>query len=370
MPGRMKGRARNTVPQQYDRQPRKAQPKPKNDNAVDFAKLLEHAQHVCQIEPGDENSLPLPVELWLRVAHFGHASALCRSEIVNRAGRQVLLQDDNKHAMWERLCELEFTSMWRSFAPSEPSSRSGTPLLAPQISPLLSSSCTEPATGLDALGATDTGENVDSVLPCPALPQDYTSSLHMVNWKQLYARRFLKQCMWDAARARTRTSSSLGDGQDAASNAGGGRLCAACGERFQPGAASRTECISHPGEFLPRRCTLGRSLEHLSENSTLQQWNRSELSQLQVFVRAAWRSAGGSTGVCHNARNFRGGGHWAKYMGFKGWGSRGHWAEGCGPRPGSKLLRDCIDGKIPCAWSCCGSEELISRGCVVSVHRS
>jgi len=181
----------------------------------------------------------------------------------------------------------------------------------------------------------------------------------------LYARRLLKQRTWAAAKGRTRSLSDTADTQTVSQS---GRICVACGERLAT-TASTSGCVSHPGEFLPRASMPGRSLNHLGEASTLAQWSRSELSQLQVLVKAAWRSVGGSSGVCRNARNYKGGGHWAKYLGFKGWGSRGHWAEGCGPRPGSKLIRDCIDGKIPCSWSCCGSEELISEGCNVGVHR-
>lgn len=357
------GRARNTVPQQYDRQPRKAQPKSKTSPDTDLTHLLSRAQIVAQTGLGDEDSLPLPLELWFRVAHFASPLELCHAEILNRAGRHALLRDQRRLTLWSRLCELDFPSMWSCVSQSETSSCSGTPLQTPLTSPTLTAVSAEPHVELDRAPPGDAGGcSTFWSLPCAAVRD---GSCLVLDWKVLYTRRFLKQRVW-AARARARTSSGISDGQDASAS---GRMCIACGEHFMS-SPSVTQCVSHPGEFLPRQSLPGRTLEHLGEVSTLSQWGRAELNQLQVFVKAAWRSAGGSSGVCRNARNFRGGGHWAKYMGFKGWGSRGHWAEGCGPRPGSRLLRDCIDGKIPCAWSCCGSEELISRGCAVSEHRA
>ena len=172
--------------------------------------------------------------------------------------------------------------------------------------------------------------------PTPETP------LACIDWKMLFARRWQKQLHWEG---RTR----LGSGQ-----AGRTSRCTACGESLREERAPN-ECAVHPGEFLP-----------LNTDA----WSRAEIQQLQSYALAAWRSIGGTSAIRRSARMYRGGGHWAKGLTFKGWGSQGHWAEGLGTRPGSLNLRACIVGHVPCTWSCCGSDELISEGCQTGCHRS
>ena len=158
-----------------------------------------------------------------------------------------------------------------------------------------------------------------------------------IDWKLLFARRLQKQLRWDQGHVRANSR------------------CVACGEALSAEPGASDECAVHMGDFLPL-------------NSAV--WSRAELQQLQSYAMAAWRSIGGTSALRRSARMYRGGGHWAKGLSFKGWGSQGHWAEGLGKRPGSLNLRACILGHVPCAWSCCGSDELISEGCQVAVHRA
>lgn len=141
---------------------------------------------------------------------------------------------------------------------------------------------------------------------CPLLPGQ------QIDWKILLARRWQKQRQW----RRTRE------------------------EKVEK---SEKDFLMHPGDFLPLQPA---------------DWSRAELQQLQGYARAACRSVGTSREAIRGAR---GGGYWAKNLGFKGWGSKNHWAEGLGPRPGPGNLRLCIIGHVPCAWSCCGAQELISE---------
>lgn len=358
-----KGRARNTVPQKWDRKPRKYVP-PENDTSASrvAAKANAAAKAICRAELSSDFEgqrdflLPLPAEVWLRMNMFAGVMELCRAEIVSRTFRLFLLE--HEASLWEPFCKCDFPSMWSSLTGS------GSPYQVPchKSSPYMS-----PISLPSPLQSESTASGyVDSLtLPPATLLQDEESGPAKLEWKLCYARRALKQRAWDAARGRSRTQSSASESSN--SLVGSTRICTFCGERF--GGTEVTECFYHNGEFLPRTAQPGRSLDHLGDVAPAAAWSRPEVAQLQTLVRAAWRSAGGSTGVRNNARNFRGGGHWAKYMGFKGWGSRGHWAEGCGPRPGSSLIRDCIDGKVPCAWTCCGSEELISEGCRAGAHQ-
>jgi len=362
-----KGRARNTVPQQYNKATRKAQ-RPAADSRPTTPQISWTCPAYSSILHGDPETLPLPPELWLRVADFANAWELCRGEEVNRAARQAVL--DGSVAVWESLCQLEFHSMWcsvrQSGSLSNPTSPEkhflSSPLQLPSSPGLMPELILPPAS-----------EDVGDKLLDASGPSSVTPMTVQHDWKRLYARRWLKQLEWDVARGRARSSSDASSASLSTSGQGGNRrICAACGERFTPVGTpdpSSRECLFHHGEFLPRCSLPGRSLDHLDTRSTFSEWSVAELQQLQVLVRAAWRSVGGAAGVALYARNYRGGGHWAKHLGFKGWGSRGHWAEGCGPRPGSHLIRECVNGHIPCAWSCCGAEDLISQGCSAGVHK-
>eukprot|EP00931_Biecheleriopsis_adriatica_P121189 TRINITY_DN96278_c0_g1_i1.p1 TRINITY_DN96278_c0_g1~~TRINITY_DN96278_c0_g1_i1.p1 ORF type:complete len:369 (-),score=47.25 TRINITY_DN96278_c0_g1_i1:13-1119(-) len=364
-----KGRARNTVPQKFDRKHKKFVPsQAETGSAVAAAanaaaKCVYRSRLLSDVDQNHDGTLPLPAELWVRVELFAGALELCRAEALSRASRCLLLEHEG--TLWEPLCHLDFPSMWNSVKKcnSQPSTPVQCPNLlspAPLLSPLsMPSSSPRALEGIPSLPPPKTTASEQEVYPKLATeyPGDHEGGDVSLEWKLCYARRFLKQRAWDAMRGRTRSSSSTSEGSEALPNSS--RLCTSCGERF--GGATSTECRFHPGEFLPTSAS--------DDAAAVPIWSRAELSQLQALVRAAWRAAGGSTGVRRNARNYKGGGHWAKYMGFKGWGSRGHWAEGCGPRPGSSLLRACIDGKVPCSWSCCGSEVLISEGCNQGAHR-
>eukprot|EP00929_Paragymnodinium_shiwhaense_P091895 TRINITY_DN51778_c0_g1_i1.p1 TRINITY_DN51778_c0_g1~~TRINITY_DN51778_c0_g1_i1.p1 ORF type:complete len:387 (+),score=23.40 TRINITY_DN51778_c0_g1_i1:76-1161(+) len=359
----LQGRSRDTVPQKWNRKPKKYVP-PDTDTspAMIAAKANAAAKAICRarlssdVEGKRDIPLPLAGELWLRMKTFAGVKELCRAETVSRTFRLFLIE--HEASLWEPFCKCDFPSMWSSLRGSSSPSQLPCHKTSAYMSPI---SLPSPLQSESAASG-----YVDCfTLPPATLQDDEGSSPAAMEWKLCYARRTLKQRAWDAARGRTRTQSSASESSNAP--VGNARICASCGERF--GGTEVTECLHHLGEFLPRASQPGRSLDHLDDVAPAAAWSRPEVAQLQTLVRAAWRSAGGSTGVRNNARNFRGGGHWAKYMGFKGWGSRGHWAEGCGPRPGSSLVRDCIDGKVPCAWTCCGSEELISEGCQAGAHR-
>jgi len=356
-----KGRARNTVPQQYDRSSKKAARPCKTTPVYEF-------DPTCRVlpsslsSPDDEESLPLPSDVWLRIVTFVSPSELCRTEILNKISKCILFLEEA--CIWESFCHLDFPSMWASVKSHKPDSvppRSND-IVAPYLP---SSRDVDEKLGASTKSTVPVDVVIGENLNLHVLQNSHQTATSSItpDWKLLYIRRCLKQRAWDSTRGRSRSSSEVENTKPTSL----GRVCLACGERLA--SLKDSACISHPGEFLPRTSIPGRSLEHLELSSTSREWSKAELTQLQQLVRAAWRSAGGSSGVCCHARNYRGGGHWAKHMSFKGWGSRGHWAEGCGPRPGSALLRDCIDGKIACSWSCCGSEELISRGCTEGVHR-
>lgn len=365
---RQKGRARDTVPQQFDRKHKKFVP-PKSDTsssavaaaAIAASKAFCRAQLASDGGSGQDEALSVLSEVWLCIVQFAGVSEVCIAETLSKAMRRLLLE--HEASLWEPLCRSAFPSMWNSLKESGTCSTFGTPHRYPcpgKPSPHISPMRLPAPSPLQIIEA---GLGDCSTRPPAESWRDDELGPATHDWKLCYVRRLLKQRAWDAMRGRTRSLSSTSEDSGSTVNS---RVCSCCGERF--GGIDLTECIFHPGDFLPKSATLGRA-SNRNVVSAGSDWSRAELAQLQNLVRAAWRSAGGSTGVRRNARNYRGGGHWAKYMGFKGWGSRGHWAEGCGPRPGPSLLRDCIDGKVPCAWSCCGSEELISEGCRVSSHR-
>ncbi|CAJ1389196.1 unnamed protein product [Effrenium voratum] len=171
------------------------------------------------------------------------------------------------------------------------------------------------------------------------------------DWKMLFARRWQKQRLWD--RRRTFCTAFA--------------RCVLCGELGEEGKDGEASCHSHPGDFLPRADDFATGATAGAPTSG--DWTRAELQQLQTYARAAWRSIGNATIRSAGTARFRGGGYWAKGLGFKGWGSKGHWAEGLGARPGNLNLRLAIDGHVPCAWACCGANELITEGCTKGAHR-
>mmetsp|Transcript_23305 Transcript_23305/g.73785 ORF Transcript_23305/g.73785 Transcript_23305/m.73785 type:complete len:360 (-) Transcript_23305:51-1130(-) len=355
-----KGRARDVVPHREHRTSRRAT-KPPCLPLSGSAVPLQRTTTVSAVPEASEELLPLPLELWLRVARFGGVVELCRCETLGTSVCSAMVR--HAGSLWEALCEAHFPSMSRSVRVSGGGSGGSPAILA--LSAPASPAALPASPGLGPIGGlTD---------DCPSLPEPALQASEgpppIPDWKLLYARRWLRQRQWDLSRGRARSlSDSLGGLVPSA------KACSACGEALSPSAGTFAwECASHPGDFLPRRSVPGRNLMHLdggpASDCAPNAWSRAEVQQLQAFARAAWRSVGGSSGVRSHARNFRGGGHWAKGLGFKGWGSRGHWAEGLGARPRPGRLRDCVDGKVPCAWSCCGSEELISEGCEVGQHR-
>ena len=251
---------------------------------------------------------PFPSDLWSRMMPYLGFADLCNCE---KAARLVWSSLAKQNDLWQLLCQRHFPAMCQSVV-DNPTSCSF--LLSPW---------------LQAANASDASE---------------TTTLARIDWKMLFARRWQKQLSWDHGRARAPPHGQAGRAR-----------CAACGETFRNDGRTSDECAVHLGEFLPLNAA---------------GWSRAELQQLQAYALAAWRSIGGTSAVRRSARMYRGGGHWAKGLSFKGWGSEGHWAVGLGTRPGSLNLRACIVGHVPCAWSCCGSDVLISEGCHVAQHRS
>lgn len=337
MPGH-KGRARDTVPHKEHRTSKRAS----KNSSTKACPLVPFARTAVKLDKFefDEGSLLLPCELWIRVACCMEEFELCQCEMLAKGWQRMSIKYFNE--IWQVLSEISFPAMCRSVRQVGSNSGATSPVLGPLSAPPAHSEVA--AHGPDHLEPLETTPYDDQ----PSEKEHAGSDV--LDWKMLFARRWQKQRIWETHRARTRSGS---DGVEV-STTFSGRKCVACGELFTNAAANREECSAHSGDFLPR---------------DLSNWNRAELRQLQAYVRAASRSVGGPSNVRNNLRNWRGGGHWAKGLSFKGWGSRGHWAEGLGARPGPGVLRDCIDGKVPCMWCCCGSQELISEGCVQGPHK-
>lgn len=199
----------------------------------------------------------------------------------------------------------------------------------------------------------------------------------LVDWRTLYAKRWLKKKGWDAARqpvGRERAGSGLSEASTGvaassstcADDAGVRnsrrvselsrrelnrlseaahrlKICTLCGEKFSPGEARMepTACCFHPGEFAPAE-TRG--------------WTRNELKQLMQYARFALKSAGGASWVKRHPRASRG---------------HGHWLRGLGVLSSSKdKYRHCLEGKVPSIWTCCSGDGIFAEGCQRGRHRS
>lgn len=302
-----KGRARDVVPHREHRTSKKAV------GGSSFSPLIAptRASIAWALDRDFEldRDLPLPAELWLRALTCLDVLEVCHCEKASKALWGNLTRESS---LWQKLCTLHFPSMYSSVCAN------------PLGCPLLSNLPTDAQ-------ADETPDETEG-LPTPVA----------IDWKMLFARRWQKQRKWERDRS----------GRPAALAA---RRCLACGELCE-GNEDSEGCVIHPGDWLPLRPDDWN-------------WTRVELQQLQSYARAAWRSLGGNAAIQRSARVYRGGGYWAKGLGFKGWGSKGHWAEGLGARPGPGNLRICIIGHIPCRWACCGAEDLISEGCASGPHR-
>mmetsp|Transcript_83726 Transcript_83726/g.240650 ORF Transcript_83726/g.240650 Transcript_83726/m.240650 type:complete len:375 (+) Transcript_83726:77-1201(+) len=370
-----KGRKGDTVPHREHRTSKRADAAciARPSSGIDMPKRLLSLE--MGEAPSFEDRLPLPLELWMRVLGCSGPAELCRCDTLGRSVSIAMRRQEGE--LWECLCDLTFPSMMCSVrsSSSSPAVRPASQPASPSVS--AASPGRSPASGAFAPQCARLEEEDRLELPPSAIDDAAAASSPAEpvasDWKLLYARRWQKQRKWDQARS----SRVCGDGLGAV--AGSSKHCANCGELIGP---SSGECAWHPGNFAPRSSVPGRTLAHLGDDTydvhgqrraldatAGSDWSRAELQQLQAFARAAWRSVGGTSGVQKWARNYRGGGHWAKGLGFKGWGSDGHWAKGLGARPGPGRLRECIDGHVPCAWSCCGSEDLISDGCALGRHR-
>lgn len=312
-----KGRARDVVPHREHRTSKKAIGKSNSP-------LIAPARAGLVVAL-DLDSLPLPAELWLRTMACLDVMEICCCENSSKALWDVL---NRENTLWQKLCTLHFPSMYSSVCTNP----MGCPVLS-NISNIPMDLSGKPAA--DMALCEGPGPDMQKLPPVAA-------QVEAIDWKMLFARRWQKQRKWE--RDRCRTQSSMSNGVT--------RRCTACGELCED--ETESDCAVHPGDFLPRQAA---------------DWSRVELQQLQSYARAAWRSIGGTTAIQRSARVYRGGGYWAKGIGFKGWGSKGHWAEGLGARPGPGNLRLCIIGHVPCTWTCCGAEDLISEGCLLGQHR-
>ena len=315
-----KGRARDVVPHREHRTSKKATGKSNSP-------LIAPTRAALVVVSLDLDSLPLPADLWLRTMACLDVTEICRCENSSKALWETL---NRENTLWQKLCTVHFPSMYSSVC------------LNPIGCPILSSVSNIPM----ELPGKPIVENGFSEAPdadiLDKLPPN-APEVSVIDWKMLFARRWQKQRKWERDRCKTQSSAT-----------GVSRRCTACGELCEDEKGADGDCAIHPGDFLPR---------HPAD------WSRVELQQLQGYARAAWRSIGGSSAIQRSARVYRGGGYWAKGLGFKGWGSKGHWAEGLGARPGPGNLRLCIIGHVPCTWSCCGAEDLISEGCLLGAHR-
>ena len=320
-----KGRARDVVPHREHRSSKKAEP----GSRPSLSPLIVPARATLEMVDFQLEDLPLPAELWLKAMTYLDVVEVCRCENTSKALWGNL---NRENSLWQKLCALHFPAMYSSVSENP----QGCPLLSKNsnILPVLPESQKEP---------------FEETVP----PEAFEVA---IDWKMLFARRCLKQRRWKVLEQRSRPSQSFSS-----------KRCTACGEVYEEEGSVGTNgsnglnglerlesCAIHPGDFLPIQPA---------------DWSRVELQQLQSYARAAWRSIGGTSAIQRSARVYRGGGYWAKGLAFKGWGSKGHWAEGLGARPGPGNLRLCIIGHVPCKWSCCGAEDLISEGCLLGPHR-
>ena len=310
-----KGRARDVVPHREHRTSKKATGKSNSP-------LIEPTRAALVVVRFDLDSLPLPAELWLRTMSCLDVMEVCRCENSSKALWDTL---NRENTIWQKLCILHFPSMYSSVCTNP----LGCPILS-NVSSLQLGLQDQPMESHESPCCEET-----EMLQPPSAAQTLA-----IDWKMLFARRWQKQRKWERGRCKTQTSTAVT------------KRCTSCGELCDE--SGEMDCAIHPGDFLPRQTS---------------DWSRVELQQLQSYARAAWRSIGGCTAIQRSARVYRGGGYWAKGLGFKGWGSKGHWAEGLGARPGPGNLRLCIIGHVPCTWSCCGAEDLISEGCLLGQHR-
>lgn len=287
----------------------------------------------------DGSTLPWPAEILCDVGRFFGFVELSRCEALARAARRALTCRAMS-LIWERLCLLHFPTMCHSVnaggsqgsspscGPQSPPFDPHSPQLSPTLAPIAEPSIGDTAT-LDlevAKGSTTGAHQVEFIPSCVPPRRDFAeesssfSSLDgrpEANWKFLFAKRYVKQRRWDLAKRR--------------------------------GSSEVVGGIGHPGDFLPQICA---------------GWSAADLRALKAFVAAAWKDFGGVAALQNygRVRRYQKGGFWPQECGFRGWGSHGHWAEGLGKRPAG-ILRECLDGKIHCAWSCCGMDTLICDDC-------
>lgn len=327
-----KGRARDTVPQRVLHKTSRRSAGGVSPSTSPILRPSCGPGGCAPLELGpeaDDSCMPWPAELLCDVGRFFGFVELLSCEALARAARRALTTCAAAH-FWERLCQLHFPAMCRSVHAGG-SSHGSSPALGPHSPPTSPTLAPFPATAGDAdpifelevtevssLGAQQEAPTLSSVMSRgdPAggsLPSDPPAA----NWKLLFAQRYAKQRRWDLAKRR--------------------------------GGSEGFGAVGHSGDFLPQ----DRS-----------GWSAAELKSLRSFVSAAWRDFGGVAALQNyrHVRRYQKGGFWPQECGFRGWGSHGHWAEGLGKRPAG-VLRECLDGQIHCAWSCCGADMLIGESC-------